>query len=139
MKWVRTELEVRYVECDPMGVVHHSNYIRWFEMGRYDYVKDMCIGISQQADFYLPVIDVQCKYKKSALFGDYLLLETAMEKPRKAMLKFHYKLYRKHGRTLLATGESEHVFTTTDGRLLLRMPEVVQEKINGIDWGESKK
>lgn len=140
MEWVRTEIVVRFVECDPMGVAHHSNYLNWFEIGRFQYGQELGIErTSYSTDFYLPVINIQCSYKKPAYFGDRLFLETALEKPTKALLKFHYKLYRQPGRTLIAEGESEQVFTTIDGKLLFRIPAIMQKKIENMRWGDAKK
>jgi acyl-CoA thioester hydrolase len=63
MKWVKSdEIPVRYVECDPMGIVHHSNYLSWFEIGRVEYAKQARINFCKTTEqIYLPVVDIQCK------------------------------------------------------------------------------
>ena len=67
---IKTELEldVRYYETDQMGIVHHSNYIRYFECGRSDMMEKLGLPISEveRAGVVLPVVAVECRYKRSA-------------------------------------------------------------------------
>ncbi|MGX4668270.1 acyl-CoA thioesterase [Cerasibacillus sp. JNUCC 74] len=138
MKWVKSdEIPVRYVECDPMGVVHHSNYLSWFEVGRVEYAKQARINFSKTTEqIYLPVVNIECKYKESAKFEDTVIVETALKKPTKAYLEFEYRVVRKHGRKLLAKGSSEHALTTTDGKLILKLPDDIKQKIDNFLEGE---
>ncbi|WP_075618281.1 acyl-CoA thioesterase [Paenisporosarcina indica] len=137
MKWIKVEIPVRYKECDPMGVVHHSNYFTWFEMGRIQLSKEAGIDFGKAHNqLYMPVININCNYKQSAKFGETVIVETALIKPSKAYLTFVYNVYRKHGRTLLAKGSSEHAFTRTDGTLILRLPDHINEKIDTFFGGD---
>lgn len=136
MKWVKTEVDVRYVECDPMNVVHHSNYFVWFEMGRIELAREAGISFSRLSEeIYLPVIDIRCQFKDSARYGNTVIVETALERPTKAILDFKYRVYRKHGRQLLASGESRHAMTTAAGGLIVRIPDEMQEKIDAFLGG----
>ena len=136
MKWVKVEIPVRYVECDPMGVVHHSNYFIWFEIGRVQLAKEAGIDFGKANEqLYMPVINIDCNYKESAKYGDTVIVETALLQPKKAYLEFVYKIYRKHGRQLLAKGTSEHAFTRTDGKLILRLPDDLKIKIDTFIGG----
>ncbi|MBL0387165.1 acyl-CoA thioesterase [Tumebacillus sp. ITR2] len=136
MKWVKTELDVRYVECDPMNVVHHSNYLVWFEIGRIALAGEAGIDFSRLSEeIYLPVIDFRCQLKDSARFGQTVVVETALERPTKALLEFKYRVYRKQGRQLLATGETRHAMTSSAGQLIVRIPEEVQQKIDNFLGG----
>lgn len=130
MKWVTSEIIVRYVECDSMGIVHHSHYLNWFEIGRIE------LAYVAGVDFHrlyhvltLPVIDLECRYKQSAKFGDTILVETAIELSNKPMLIFHYKVRRKRGKVLLVQGKTQHVFLDKDRGLLLKIPKDIDNKI----------
>ncbi len=131
LRWVKTEVPVRYVECDPMGVVHHSHYLNWLEIGRTELAKEAGIVFHEFGQkVYLPVVRVDCTYKESARYGDIVIVETALHRPTKAYLQFEYRLYRKNGRALLATGVTEHVLTYPDGRLIYRIPHAFQQQID---------
>lgn len=96
MKWVTSEIIVRYVECDSMGIVHHSHYLNWFEIGRIELAHVAGVDFQRLHQVLtLPVIDLECRYKQSAKFGDTILVETALELSNKPMLIFHYKVRRK--------------------------------------------
>ncbi|PWK15861.1 acyl-CoA thioesterase [Tumebacillus permanentifrigoris] len=136
MKWVKTEVQVRFSECDPMNVVHHSNYFVWFEMGRIELARAAGISFAQLSEeIFLPVIDIRSQFKDSARYGQTVIVETALERPTKAMLDFKYRVYRKVGRQLLATGESRHAMTSSKGQLIVRIPAEVQEKIDAFLGG----
>jgi len=136
VKWVQIEIPVRYAECDPMGVVHNSNYFVWFEMGRIALADAASLNFKKRhEELYVPVIDIRCQYKESARFGNTVILETALKQPTKATLEFVYRLYRKHGRQLLAEGYSVHALTRPNGQLLLRLPEDVKQCIDDFLGG----
>lgn len=67
-------LDVRYYETDQMGIVHHSNYVRYFECGRVDMLKKLGLPIEkiESMGVMLPVVSVECRYKLPARLGDTL-------------------------------------------------------------------
>ncbi|MCY7466008.1 acyl-CoA thioesterase [Bacillus safensis] len=130
MKWVTSEIIVRYVECDSMGIVHHSHYLNWFEIGRIELAHVAGVDFQRLHQVLtLPVIDLECRYKQSAKFGDTILVETALELSNKPMLIFHYKVRRKRGKVLLVQGKTQHVFLDKDIGLLLKIPKDIDNKI----------
>ncbi|WP_366596108.1 acyl-CoA thioesterase [Bacillus pumilus] len=130
MKWVTSEISVRYVECDSMGIVHHSHYLNWFEIGRIEFANIAGVDFHRLHQVLtLPVIDLECRYKQSAKFGDTILVETALELSNKAMLIFHYKVRRKRGKVLLVHGKTQHVFLDKEIGLLLKIPSDIDNKI----------
>lgn len=132
MRWVEMETRVRFCECDPMQVVHHSNYFVWFEMGRIELarVAEINLAIMGGQPIYLPVISACCDYKESARFDDLVLIRTQLVPPRVARLDFNYRILRKNGHQLLATGKTAHVLLKHEGGLLLRIPPDFQQIIN---------
>jgi len=78
---VDTRIRVRYQETDSMGVVHHSNYIVWFEIGRSDFLraKGMSYRDVEKKGWMLPLIEVQCFYRQPARFDDMVVIRTRMK------------------------------------------------------------
>ena len=127
---ITVEEKVRFVETDMMGVVHHANYFRWFEMGRVEYLR--------QADVYLldlmadgivfPITHVDCKYQASAKFDDIILIETFLEELSPVKMIFTYEVFRREDRVLLASGSTQSVFTDNKGKII-RLPKKYYEKL----------
>lgn len=107
------QIRVRYAETDQMGVVYHSNYIIWFEVGRVELLRQLGYTYKDfEADgMHLPVVEVRCRYKASALYDDQVVIRTRMNNVRGALIKFAYDVLRANDRTLLAEGESTHIVT----------------------------
>lgn len=118
--------KVRFVETDMMGVVHHSNYFRWFEMGRVEYLRQAGVYLLDlMADNILfPITDVSCQYKSSARFDDYILIETVMIELSRAKMVFSYRVVREADRLLLAEGKTQNVFTNKEGQIIRLAPTV---------------
>ena len=95
-----------------MGIVHHSNYIRWFEIGRTDWLRKMGASYRkvEEAGFYLPVLEVTCQYKKSALYDDELVIKTELAHIQRDRLTFRYDVYRQD--EFLVSGTTTHCWTT---------------------------
>lgn len=112
--------KVRFVETDMMGVVHHANYFRWFEMGRVEYLRQAGILLKELlADgIIFPITDVDCHYQASAKFDDYILIETTLEKISPVKMVFTYRVLREADGLLLATGRTQNVFTDHTGKII---------------------
>jgi len=107
-----TRLRVRYAETDQMGVVYHSNFIIWFEVGRVEMMRELGFTYSemeQQDGSHLAVVDVRCRYKSPARYDDLVVIRTRLMKVRDSLLHFGYEIARDEDGTLLAEGESVHM------------------------------
>lgn len=115
--------KVRFVETDMMGVVHHSNYFRWFEMGRVEYLRQAGVLLTElmKEGILFPITEVSCKYHASAKFDDYILVETEMVELSRAKMVFAYHVRKEADGVLLATGQTTNLFTGTAGKLI-RLP-----------------
>lgn len=122
--------KVRFVETDMMGVVHHANYLRWFEMGRVEYLRQANIYLLELMDkgILFPIKDVSCQYIASARFDDTIIIETTMAELSRAKMIFSYRVLRENDGTLLATGKTQNVFTDTDGKVI-RLPVAIYEPL----------
>lgn len=110
-------LRVGYSETDQMGVVHHSRYLVWFEIGRTELMRDAGCAYSQmeQQGIRMPVVEVACKYVSPARYDDLIEVETRLDEINRASVRFAYKVVRKTDGRLVATGSTRHAATDPDG------------------------
>ncbi|KUO74427.1 MAG: acyl-CoA thioester hydrolase [Desulfosporosinus sp. BRH_c37] len=113
----KTHLRVRFSETDQMGIVYHSNYLVWFEVGRSDLFRELDLPFTQIMDqgLGLAVIEASCHYRKPARYDDDLVIITSLEQMSSRSARFKYHIYK--GETLLAEGKTVHVFINKEGRL----------------------
>lgn len=121
-----TEIQVRFNEADPLGIVWHGHYIRYFEDGREAFGK--MHGLSYldvfKKGFVIPVVEVNCHYKKSLKYGDTILVETIFIPSESAKMKFNYRIFNKATNQIVATGNSIQVFLDKENQILqLNTPE----------------
>jgi acyl-CoA thioester hydrolase len=105
-------LRVRYAETDQMGVVYHSNYLIWFEVGRVELIRSMGLDYKRmevEEGCGIAVVDVHVRYRSPARYDDELIVETKLMAARGAVIKFGYKVLRISDRVLLCEGETVHV------------------------------
>ena len=114
---VETELRVRYAETDQMGVVHHAEYLVWFEVGRSDYFRALGqdYGEWEQEGVFLPVSEVHARYHAPARFGDRITLQTRLGQVRSRSLTLHYEVLDESGRRLVS-GWTRHICMDRAGR-----------------------
>ena len=129
---------VRFVETDLMGVVHHSNYLRWFEMARVEYLRTANVLLPDLiADGILfPITEVQCKYRQSAYFDEMIRVEARLVDFSRAKLCFAYRVVRETDNVLLAEGITQNVFTDEKGRVI-RLPQLYFERIEAVRQAEN--
>lgn len=123
---MRSELyiDVRYYETDRMGIVHHSNYIRYFECGRSDMMAKAGLPIEkiEEAGVVLPVVSVQCRYKFPAKMGDRLRIVTVADEVPRARLVIRSEIYNQDD-ILLCEGEVILGFLDAARNRPVRCPE----------------
>lgn len=106
------EREPFYYETDKMGIVHHSNYIRWFEEVRIAYMADRGYPYSRMEEngVMIPVLGVECKYRIPVRFGEPVIIKGHIEHFDGLRLNVVYEIYDKTDGKLHITGRSEHCF-----------------------------
>ena len=108
-----TKIITRYSETDQMGIIHHSNYAVWFEAGRTDFFKK--IGISykeiESKGILLPLYEMNCKFKRPALYEDELIIKTSLKVITKVRIIFTYEVINNLDGKLLSLGETMHGWT----------------------------
>ncbi len=113
-EWHETEVRVRYAETDKMGIVHHSNYLVWFELGRSEFCRTRGFSykeMEEKDNALMVVAESYCRYKSPAYYEDVLTIRTQIGEIRSRSLRFVYKIYRESDETLLAEGETLHLVT----------------------------
>jgi acyl-CoA thioester hydrolase len=132
--WGETRLRVRYAETDKMGVVYHSNFVIWFEVGRVELLRQLGFQYSDmeaQDDCHIPVVDLRVRYKAPAQYDDEIVVRTQIKNVRSSLLHFTYEVFREADRTLLATGETMHIIV--NGKLeRTTLPEKYFQVFNGL-------
>ena len=105
---------MRYVETDQMGVVYHSNFLIWFEVGRVELLRQLGFTYKEmeRADgCYIAVVDARCRYKAPARYDDELVVRTHLKNVRDSLIHFGYEVVRDSDGALLAEGETTHIVT----------------------------
>ena len=134
----RTKIQVRYCETDRMGVVHHSRYFPWFEVGRTEFFKSTGMSYAQieSQGILLPLVDCYCKFLHGAQYGDEVWVAVSLDTLGAAKCQFSYQIIRVSDEMLLAEGYTTHGFTTPEFKpvnLKKHYPDIyrVLEKLRG--------
>ncbi|MBR5468274.1 MAG: acyl-CoA thioesterase [Firmicutes bacterium] len=117
MNIVPYERKAHYYETDQMGVVHHSNYIRWFEEARVDFMDQLGLPFAklEEEGIISPVVSISCSYKQSVKFDQRVLVSPYIKEYNGIKLIIEYKVAIKETGVICCTGESKHCFLV-DGR-----------------------
>jgi acyl-CoA thioester hydrolase len=114
-----TTVRVRYVETDQMGVVYHSNFFVWFEIGRVELFRELGIvykEMEEKDDCFIVVGECHCRFKRPARYDDLLRIRTRIAEASKRKIIFAYEVVNDASGELLATGETTHVICDRLGR-----------------------
>ena len=126
---VTTTYRVKFYDTDTFRIVHHSNYIRWFETGRVEFLRELGIDLNEMMNdgILFPIVEIGAKFHAPAKFDDVLEIETTAEALTKAKMKFNYVIRKRGEEKILAEGTSTNVFTH-DGKIC-RLPDKYFSKI----------
>ena len=130
-EWHETQIRVRYAETDQMGIVHHSNYLVWFELGRSEFCRARGFSykeMEEKDNALLVVAEVYCRYKSPAHYEDLLTIRTKLAEVRSRSIQFVYEIYRPADQTLLAEGETLHL-VTDENKKVRSLPASYKEKL----------
>ena len=117
-------LLVRYGETDQMGVVHHSNYLRYFEVARLEWLSVLGVSYAsmEKEGLIMPVIDVKVTYKTPALFDDSLTIYIFLSELPRVKIIFSYEIKNQKDE-IVCTGETTLAFLNAKTRKPVRCPE----------------
>lgn len=126
--------EVKYYECDRMGVTHHSNYIRFMEEARVDWLDQLGFGFDkiEAENVFSPVISVTCEYKRPTTFKDIIDIEVNIGKITEMKFEFVYTM--RVGGKVVCTAQSSHCFIENNRPVAIskRLPELFKALENYV-------
>jgi acyl-CoA thioester hydrolase len=107
------ERKINYYETDKMGVVHHSNYIRYMEEARESWLEyiDMPFSILEENDITIPVLGVNCNYKQHVTAGDTIIIKLVIKEYTGVRMTVGYEIKDKQTGKIVLIGETKHCFT----------------------------
>ena len=128
MNYTTQEIKVRYFETDQMGIVHHSNYLKYFEFARIEWLEKLNLPYQEieKNKIILPVVKCELKFLKPLFFGDSFKVEVHCSKKPTSSIEFSYEIFNSRGekttegRTLLA-------FLNSDTMKPLRCPKSISD------------
>ncbi len=108
-----SRIVARYSETDQMGIIHHSTYVNWFEVGRTDLIKKAGKSYKQleSEGLWLPVIKVEVNYKEPARYEDAVLVHTSIDAYNGIRIRFKYKIVKEDTEKTSVIGYTEHCWT----------------------------
>jgi acyl-CoA thioester hydrolase len=129
--------KVQYYETDRMGLVHHSNYIRWMEEARIDFLDSIEMGFDKLEEMGItsPILEVNCKYKNGSTFGDSIEIETSIEKYNGVKITIGYVMKNVKTKDIVATGNTTLCFINMKTKkpiILKRENSMLDEKLNAF-------
>lgn len=117
--------KVNYYETDKMGVTHHSNYIRWMEEARIEFLDK--IGYSyfklEEDGIMSPVIGIECDYKATTTFNDEIEIDVKVKEFKGVRLVIEYVMKNAKTDEIVFTGVSKHCFVNMDGKPIILKKE----------------
>lgn len=121
--------KVNYYETDQMGIIHHSNYIRYFEEARVDFMEQIGYGYEKSAQLGVDfaVLEVQCKYKSMIHFGDMIEIYLTVTEFDPVKLTVEYKIIDNKTKELRTEGISKHCFYDTKNQRLVSLKKKLPE------------
>jgi acyl-CoA thioester hydrolase len=129
-----TRIRVRYAETDQMGVVYHSNYLIWFEVGRVEFIRQLGLDYKQmelEEGFGIAVVEATARYRAPARYDEELVIRTTLLAARGAVIRFGYKILRVEDELLLCEGETVHVVVDKDMKKRL-LPQKYAERFAAV-------
>ena len=131
MRKGHVEIRVIYADTDAMGIVYHTNYIKWFEIGRTELLRGIGIVYAEmeQKGYNLPLTEAYCHYLLPARYDQIIIVETELEYVKRASMKFNYNILDEDKEKTLVEGYTIHACTNTIGKIV-RVPAFIVEKID---------
>lgn len=130
--------QTQYYETDQMGIIHHSNYIRWMEEARLAYMDEMDFPYKrvEEAGIISPVLGVTCDYKSMTHFGDRVVIEVKLSSFRGVKYEISYVMRDEETKEVRAVGASRHCYLKKDGRpvnIKKELPELYEKMMLALE------
>ncbi len=134
MRGNQTKIRVIYADTDAMGIVYHTNYIKWFEIGRGELFRqmDMTYAWVEEQGYGMPLTEVYAHYLSPAQYDQLLLVETEIGYVKRASIRFNYTIWDEFREKALVEGHSVHAFVD-QSRRIVRIPSFITDRIKQLE------
>lgn len=121
--------QVRYAETDQMRFVHHSNYVKYFEMARIEWLDALGVSYAQmeREGLLMPVVSVAMTFKKPLFFGDSFKVKVSLKKPPLATLEFDYAITNL-AEEEICSGSTVLAFITAEKNKAVKCPKIILDQ-----------
>jgi len=129
------KIRVAFADTDAMGIVHHANYLRFFEAARVEWLRERGMDYTKMMarGQHLPLVTSECRYKKPARFDDILEI-VVTPKVERVRITLNYEVFNTETKELIATGATQHV-CVDNAMKVLELPQDLIEA--GKKWIET--
>ena len=136
MKKNLTSYRIIYGDTDQMGVVYYANYLKWFEIGRTELLRQIGVPYAsiEEKGLRFPVTEVSCRYFRPSRYDDVITIETALTSLGRVTLTFSYRLLRKEDGALIASGWTKHACVDKKGevtRIPVELEATLKSAVSG--------
>jgi len=123
----RYRVRARYADVDPMGFVYYGNYLRWFEIGRTEFLRELGTSYRdvEASGVLYPVTEAHVKYAVPVRYDDDVQIVTTLAYVKRASLRFDYRIVGE-GEVLHATGYSVHAAVDRTGKIIRISDELLR-------------
>ena len=127
------DIRVRYNETDRMGIVHHSNYVKFFEAARTEWLRaaGLTYAEMERRGVMMPIVEVNVKYKHPALYDELITVRAIVDEMPMARMTFRYEITGEDGREV-ATGSTTLGFIDRETRRPQRAPKWLLEVLERV-------
>lgn len=134
MRGNQTKIRVIYADTDAMGIVYHTNYIKWFEIGRGELFRqmEMTYASIEEQGYGMPLTEVYAHYLSPAQYDQLLLVETEIGYVKRASIRFNYTIWDELREKVLVEGHSVHAFVDRNRRIV-RIPSFIADRIKQLE------
>ena len=128
MNYTTDKIKVRYHETDQMGIVHHSNYLKFFEFARIEWLEKLNIPYQEieKNKIILPVVKCELKFLKPLVFGDTFKVIVQCTKKPTSSIEFSYKIFNNSGEKT-TEGKTLLAFLNSDSMKPIRCPDMISK------------
>lgn len=131
MKYKTKKIVVRYSETDQMQFVHHSNYLKYFELARLEWLTEMGVSYAEmeQEGTLMPVVSASLEFKTPLYYGDLFQVTVELKNNPKATLDFDYELTNQKDE-IICKGNTVLAFLSPQTKRPMRCPKFLLEKFS---------
>ena len=117
--------KAQYHETDQMGIIHHSNYVKWMEEARISYMDQMGFSYRKVEEFGVisPVVNISVSYKKQVSFDNEIQIRVSVKKYNSISLEFNYEFFNTSKNEICTIASSRHCFLK-EGNLISLKKEI---------------